>query len=307
MNAEAAARARGVDDFDTNARKVYILPTRYGVLLGGALLLMLLVSVNYNNGLGHLFTFLLAGMAVVAMHYTQRNLVGIRLSVTPGRPVFAGETAQASVRIADTLHRPRHAAWLRGAGEDRRIDLDADGEARLSVSFDTRRRGLAPLPGLFLVSIYPMGLFCAWTRTLRGDSRQLVYPRPAREAPLPDGHGAEAGSRAHAGGSGDFDGLRDHRRGDPPSRIHWRASARGTGLKTKLFGGEGAGEVLLRYADAAGDAEARLSRLCRQVLDAETAGLRYAVELPAASTGFGRGPRHQQDCLALLALAEVGR
>ena len=46
-------------------RRIYILPSRSGLLLGMTLALMLLGCINYNLGLGYVLTFLLAGVAVV--------------------------------------------------------------------------------------------------------------------------------------------------------------------------------------------------------------------------------------------------
>ena len=43
-------------------RRVFILPTRQGLVFGGTLALMLAASVNYNLNLGYVLTFLLAGM-----------------------------------------------------------------------------------------------------------------------------------------------------------------------------------------------------------------------------------------------------
>lgn len=291
----------------TDSRKVYILPTRYGLLFAAAVLTMLLVSVNYNNGLGHLFTFLLVGVGIVSMHYTQRNLVGIRFAALPGKPVFAGESAQATVTLRDSLNRARQAVCLRGGTRDVMIDLEAGGHADVALVFATDRRGLRPLPGSFLVSIYPMGLFCAWTRSLPGASRQMIYPKPAPPTPLPtfgsgEGSDNDVGARARPGDS-DFRGLREHQLGDPSSRVHWRGSARGTGLKTKLFEGEGVGRIDLRWSDTGfREAEARLSVLCRWVLDAEAGGLCYALELPGVRIDHGNGARHRQRCLESLAL-----
>lgn len=289
----------------TDSRKVYILPTRYGLVYAGAVLLTLLVSINYNNGLGHLFTFLLAGIGVVAMHYTQRNLIGLGFSVQAGRPVFAGDHADATVTLRDQMHRERRALWLRGPADEARVDIPADGSARAAIRFVADQRGQRPLPAVRLVSIFPLGLFCTWTRPLPTAARQLVYPRPAPPTPLPRGD-AGNGLQANRGartGEDDFRGLRDHRRGDPSSRVHWRGSARGTGLKTKEFAGEGAGELNLTWARARGeDDEGRLAILCRWVLDADLAGLRYALELPGERIEAGAGPAHRHRCLRALAL-----
>ena len=69
--------------------------------------LMLIGSINYNLSLGHALVFLLAGIGMVAMVHTFRNLVRLRL--TPGRanPVFAGETAYFQIVLENTAQQPR--------------------------------------------------------------------------------------------------------------------------------------------------------------------------------------------------------
>src|SRR5512145_1111727 len=87
-------------------RRVYVLPSQAGLLLGLTLLLMLLGCINYNLGLGYVLTFLLAGVALVSMLHTFRNLA--QLELLPGRaePVFAGDTAAFSA----LLHNPTRLA-----------------------------------------------------------------------------------------------------------------------------------------------------------------------------------------------------
>ena len=43
-------------------KHVYIFPTRHGVMLGAMMLVILLGSINYDNALGYLLTFLLFGL-----------------------------------------------------------------------------------------------------------------------------------------------------------------------------------------------------------------------------------------------------
>ena len=80
-------------------RRIYILPTSGGLLLGMTLLLMLMGCINYNLGLGYVLTFLLAGIGLVSILHTFRNLA--QLELRPGRadPVFAGEQATYPVLI----------------------------------------------------------------------------------------------------------------------------------------------------------------------------------------------------------------
>jgi hypothetical protein len=57
-------------------KRIYILPTGVGFVFAIMTFAMLLGSMNYNNNLSFVLTFLLAGLGLVSMHQCQRNLVG---------------------------------------------------------------------------------------------------------------------------------------------------------------------------------------------------------------------------------------
>ena len=65
-----ARRRQGLDDRVTTLRpgRVYILPTGVGLVFGIMGFAMLLGSMNYNNNLSFVLTFLLAGLGFVSMH-----------------------------------------------------------------------------------------------------------------------------------------------------------------------------------------------------------------------------------------------
>ena len=111
LSAAALGRARGwalkrqgIDQPLTRLRpgRVYILPTGVGLVFALMSFAMLLGSMNYNNNLSFLLTFLLAGLGFVAMHQCQRNLVGLEIAFAGVEPVFAGQ----SLRFRVILHNP---------------------------------------------------------------------------------------------------------------------------------------------------------------------------------------------------------
>ncbi|HEY0633740.1 MAG TPA: DUF58 domain-containing protein, partial [Gammaproteobacteria bacterium] len=70
-------------------RRVYILPTRAGLLFGLVLLAMLFGAINYNNSLAYALTFLLTSVAMVSIFHTFRNLHGLTFHIGHATPVFA--------------------------------------------------------------------------------------------------------------------------------------------------------------------------------------------------------------------------
>ncbi|CAN0129953.1 unnamed protein product, partial [Phaeothamnion confervicola] len=114
-------------------RRVYIVPTRLGVMFGVTLVIMLVGSINYVLSLGFMLTFLLAGMALAGMVHTVRNLA--RMVIVTGRAeaVFAGESAQFRLFLENTAPWDRPAVMVRheASGAQSVTDVPAAGIAEV--------------------------------------------------------------------------------------------------------------------------------------------------------------------------------
>lgn len=286
-------------------RRVYVLPTRAGLAYAASLGLMLLGAINYNLSLGYALIFLLAGLGLVAMLHTFRNLV--RIEISPGRvePVFAGDTAHFGIQLHNRGNLARQALSLNLAGgEAVSVDLPPDASTLIDLPLPARKRGWLRPGRLTLETRYPLCLVRAWSYA-EPDMRSLVYPKPeASSPPLPLSAVGDAGGSRSGLGSEDFAGLRTHQPADSPRHVAWKAVAREQPLLTKQFTGASATQAWLDWhaLPAALDTEARLSRLTRWLLDAHAQGLAYGLNLPARTLPLGHGARHFQDCLEALAL-----
>ena len=105
-----ARKRQGIDDSTTRLRprRVYILPTGVGLVFGLMVFAMLLGSMNYNNNLSFVLTFLLIGIGFVAMHQCQRNLVGLELTFAGTDPVFAGQSVRFRIAITNQSRSARY-------------------------------------------------------------------------------------------------------------------------------------------------------------------------------------------------------
>lgn len=286
-------------------RRVFILPTRQGLVFGGTLALMLTASVNYNLSLGYVLTFLLAAMGFNSMLHTYRNLAKLKITAGSAQPVYAGEQARFVVDIANAGAHARHAIGLTGgAWEATYVDIPA-GHSRLTgVSIAAPRRGLLRPGRLTLHTDYPLGLYRAWSY-LELDMCCIVYPRLGPPGiPLPTSAAARRSGDVHGTGGEDFGGLRPYYAGDPPRHIAWKASAREDLLLTKQFVGHAAARCWLDWHALPPrlDVEERLSRLARWVVDAHAAGLAYGLRLPTLTLPPASGDAHRAQCLKALAL-----
>ena len=293
-------------------RRIYILPTRQGLGFAAAVAIMLVGSINYGNALGYALSFLLTGAGLVSMLHAVRNLAGLRLHPGPDRAVFAGDTARFALRVDNRAERRRYGLLARLGASRRRVreswpvahfGVDAGSSLRIELPAVATERGWW-LPGPVTVATrFPFGLFRAWSRRDIG-LRCLVYPRPVGGQALPACLPEEPGEGGEwVGAEDEFAGLRDYQPGDSSRRIHWKAVARGRGVPVKMFSGAASGVVWLRWQDVdAGDVEARLSQLCRWILDAEEKKLRYGLRIPGLEKPVDCGERHCHACLRALAL-----
>ncbi|NCA69275.1 MAG: DUF58 domain-containing protein [Sphingobacteriia bacterium] len=286
-------------------RQIYILPTKQGLRFGAVLLVMLLGSLNYQNNLGLLVTFFLASVALVAMHHTWLNLLGLLVRARGGPPVFVGEDATFEIILGTDGRRAREdIAVMDQAGRRHAARVPGGDQARVRISAAAARRGLQRLSEVTLETRHPLHLFRAWCY-VSCTATTLVYPAPAAHAPEPSaapGEGQSSRRQAHMG-TDDYLGPRLYRPGDSPRQVDWKAYARERGLVVKQFGADQGREVWIDWDQvSAADPETRISLLTRQLLDAAEAGLRFGLRLPGGTEGLGRGEDHLQRCLTRLAL-----
>jgi uncharacterized protein (DUF58 family) len=314
---------RGVEHGEVilDRRRVYILPTRAGLLFAAAMLMMLLGSINYLLQLGFLLTFLVASMALVAMYHTHRNLARLTLTAQRAENVFAGDLATFVVTVHNPTPEARYSIefeplqrahpLLEAVGPDlpvqpiTDVDIPASGSREVRVAVSTSARGRLTCPRLRIETRFPLGLWQAWAY-YTPPLAAIVYPAPEHDAPeLPLVAAGEAAQETGPAVAGEeFAGVRPYQDGDPLKRVAWRLAARSDELTVKLFEGHARGEVVLD-ADglAAGlDVERKLARLARWVLMAEAAQVRYALVLPGRRIDFGLGAEQRDRCLTALAL-----
>jgi uncharacterized protein (DUF58 family) len=297
--------------------RVYILPNASGVTFGAMVLVILIGAINYDNALAYLLAFLLFGLLLVAMLHTYRNLTGLAYHGARASAVFVGDEAVFECHFDNPARLPRLALtigpWPAGmsrearqinAGFEVELNLPATRLVTTQLRRRAQRRGWLPLGRLRVQSVYPLGLLRAWAY-FDGAASCLVYPTPRGDLPLPYATTTISGNAAQFGlGSDEFAGLRPYAPGDPVRAIAWKTLAQGRELMIKRFHGQGATRIVLSWAAVSGlgDLEARVSQLCRWVMDASAAGHYFALELPGLRHDFAVGHEHRDACLRALAL-----
>ena len=209
-------------------RLPWIAPTAHG----GWLLVIVAALIAGGRYLGlHLVRdagLLLACVSVAALAAALLE-VAIRIATfVRSRPRLVGPTR---VRVGET------ARWILAAGRTGRYypawvlwrtpesrELQILVEGRSDLLFAPSQRGPCRLRAGSLLFTDPLGLWRAHV-PLRAELEALALPRPVMVGDLPMG-GAVSADRLRADRGDDLAGLRDYRRGDHLSSVHWRQSAR---------------------------------------------------------------------------------
>ena len=290
-------------------RRLYILPTRFGVIYALMLLILLLAAINYQNSMAYAMTFLLTALGIISLWKTHNNLLGLNISLASPTAVFAGDHLTLQYRLDNPRNTERFAVGIQYDEHPpvyARITGGASSE--LGLRLPTQRRGRYKCAAVTIFTRYPTGLFHAWG-LLRFDRAILVYPKPDFDVRLEQSLVADyAGqSTVDTTDGDDFAGLREHRNGESLRHISWKAYAQGRGMLTKTFQGHASPSLTIRWHDmTASSPEGKLSQMTAMVVQAHQAGRRYALELPGLSIARDNGPVHYAHCLQQLALFQQG-
>lgn len=287
-------------------RRLYILPTRHGITFVIILLLILFGSINYENSLGLMLTFLLGSLGFLGMIHTHQNLNKLNIKIGHVEPVFSGQNILFPIYISRTeasVH--PNLKLLSETGQISTTHLIDETNTQCKLAITTSRRGYISPGRIKIFTEYPLGLFHAWS-WLKFDSRCLVYPAPdSQHHPL---HFIEenltGNTNKNSLGTDDFSGIREYSIGDLPNHMAWKAIAKTQVLQTKLYSSESSQKAWVNWelTNGINNIEHRLSILCRMVLDANEKNILYGMSLPGITIDPSFGEQHKHRCLKYLAL-----
>lgn len=284
--------------------RVYIVPTKAGVIFSLLLLTLLIGSINYEKNLGFVLTFLLTGVGNILLLSTWRNLAGLQLKSGDSQAVFAGEDASFSVQLINRQLLQRYSIAIGQHGDEQdMVNCAANSTQTMTFNVATKKRGRLNAGRFRLYTEFPAGLFIAWT-WLDLSMSCLVYPTPDNNTrpPMFD-HSGDGDTDSSEQGLENFSHLRKYHQGDNLSRISWKAAAKTGELFSKEFTGSKPVTHWVSWNDiAARDSEHRLSIMAALIIHAEKNQQRYGIRLPKKQIAPDTGHKHLHQCLTALAL-----
>ena len=299
-----AARRHGRDSLPItiSRRRVYILPTRVGLMLAFTLTAMLIAGLNYNSNLGLAFAFLMAGVGLVTMHHCNRNLLGLQVDVTAEVDAFAGREASFEFVLRNDSSVDRRDIEIRCLDSGTTRSVAAKSSEPVVVAMPAAQRGVTRVAQFELRTLYPFGWFHAWTY-VQGSLTAYVAPAPHGSRTLPAAEGSGYNSRSEIRGEEDFAGLRAYQPGMPLKHMAWKVLARGGEAAVRSYTSLAAQPEWLEWSSLEDqDVETRLSQLCLWVLESDAAQRLYGLRIPGREIPPSRGAAHRFTCLRALAV-----
>ena len=292
-------------------KKIYIIPTRFGIIFIGGLFAMLLTAAAYANNLVYLLTFLLSAILLIAMaeaHNNMRSLFVYRVETEPGAE---DETVKVKIWVKNDSSQPKFSIF---AGFRKKDLKEVKSEVSLipqksvgylELNLPVTERGVFDLPDIRLFTIFPLGLFYCW-RIHKAENKYFVYPKPVGQQSLPfkkAGFGEE--DNPLSVGGDDFRGHANYQQGESQKHIDWKAFARGRPLMVKKFD---LGDPRIRHLSfdevQGGTLETKLRQLSSWIWKCHRNQDVYQLSLKNKSTEPGLGIHHLKECLVMLAHVE---
>ncbi|MEO8353975.1 MAG: DUF58 domain-containing protein [Chthoniobacteraceae bacterium] len=286
-------------------RRLWVYPNRNFVGLCALLLAMGYAGASQTNAAAYLLGFTIASLTLVSGVHAWLNLRGLRVTIDPIPPVFAGEVLRLRVSVSSDSSNPSRGLKISAAGSSRRqlADVTFRNPQMIEVDLPATERGRYHSIRLEVSSVYPLGFLTARQRWELATTF-YIYPAPAGGAPLPEAPASLGNASDGLQIEGDdFAGVRLYRIGESQRHIDWKAVARGQPLLTKQWTGDAAETLILDWDHTpAGGIELRLSQLSRWIVQAERQGHEYGLRIPGHEIPPGSGERHFHLCLRALTI-----
>lgn len=217
--------------------------TREGKRFVLAALLIAVAAVNTGNNLIYLILSLMLSFVLLSVLLLRINLSGLLLEVRINPPVFAGEEASMTVLTKNKKRFiPTYSINIltAGAAPVYCILLPARGQMEKVMKIRYERRGLYSYGDFQVSSGFPFILFNK-IRTVTVSGEALVYPALRDVGNIvPEMSGKGGLEAARMSGSGDeIYSIREFKYGDDWRKIHWKASAKASGLMVREYAEHG--------------------------------------------------------------------
>ncbi|WP_041419894.1 DUF58 domain-containing protein [Shewanella violacea] len=287
-------------------KSIFILPTGFGLLWAGLILLLFILGTNYQNNLIIGLSFLLASLFNTCIIYSYKNLAGLSLSSSSSPQAYAGETLVFPVKVSSK--QAQFEVLLSYPDNQVNVIKVIKQESQVSLlQFNNLTRGRIFPRRLKIESRYPLGLCRAWSH-IDLDNQVIVFANPIESqselsALETDDISHTLNRGVHVQGVDEFKGLRQHIPGESLKQVAWKQLAQGRGMLSKEFQ-QPQGQPLWLTLDnlSSADIEERISQLTWSIDKLSERGHIFGLVIGQHKISPSDGESHRLLCQQSIAL-----
>lgn len=292
------------DKIKCHNRRLYILPTRFGVMYSFLLLVIFLAAINYQNSLSFALSFLLTAIGIISLWQTHRNMLNIEIALIKPKAVFSKEPLELEFKIYNPHQFEHYSIGIQyQQSEPTYFSLKPQSHQKESLRLKTKHRGEFNLDGITFFTRFPTGLFHCWS-WLQFTQTITVYPKPMDTtlSAYSNEQSEDGLTKISSQDGDDFAGLRDYKQGESLKHISWKALAQGKGKLTKTYQGHAQPNLWFDWdLIQAVSIEDKISKLTSLVLKAHAQNQTFGMKLPNTTIDLANGSSHKNQCLHQLA------
>jgi len=289
---------------------IFILPSGFGLVWIGLIVLLYLFGTNYQNNLVIGLSLLLASVFHTCIIYSYKNLAGLTFNPVTPPQCYAGDSMPFPIMLTghtrqknpDTTHQQICLQF----SYQRHVRVKQMHEQAIAiVPFEGAKRGQLT-PGRIKVSSYfPLGLCCAWSY-VDLDIHHVIFAKPEMCDIELASHISDNDSQYEHGklrpGVDDYKGLRTYIPGESLKQVAWKQWAQDKGMLSKEFAEPEGLPVWLTLANTSGNnIEHKLSKLAWQVDKLSQTQQVFGLILDEHIINQQTGEAHRVACQTMIA------
>ena len=286
--------------------RIYIIPTRYGVLYVVGIFVTLAAGAIYANNLVYLLSFFLVALTLIGMVQTHSNLKGLQVQKIELALSPEDSTGKAKIWLASENGDGHNQLQIQSYRKKDKFNFLLPQVLGKSLAverftFIAGQRGKKQLEAIQIASTFPFGLFYAW-RIYKLKAEHFVFPKSEGSHLLPEASVRGDSIDKKMGQNGDdYTQHRKYQVGESHKHIDWKAYARGRPLLVKEFKEGDRNTFILDMEQVAGSTEIKLRQIVKWIESCEQRQLAYGLKLGALQIPPQVGSHHRERCLKILA------
>jgi len=281
-------------------KKIYILPTFFGLILQSVLMVILLVSISQDQAIVSSLAAIFSFMGLVGIVYTNRHLDRVRIESAFIAPHSPSEHALLFLTYCHPVYRD-YALIITWEKQEYLLPITEAFHSITLKNMKTKTRGIYSFEKSQIATSQPLGIATAWSYFLPA-IEEVVYPEPELNPPALPGSALDQPLLEVKVGHEDIQQLRDYRHGDSWKDVAWKASAKRERYVVKEYEQPEQSGWHVRW-DSVKELsyEHALSRLAAWLWKAHEQGQDSSLETPDFKMPLGQGEIHLTKALKHLA------